>query len=380
MSELRIKLLQIFNTVFRRELESHVSLPVIGGGVFLRTVTNGTQAAEMSLPLTSMKLDTSTPCYKMFSFTCSVNIHFWVVLLDDGRSLANDSYSPLLVCKNKEFIMEVGFLSTLHRRYVSSTSPNPPPNTCSTSSSPLCKGTHSSPLLPSSSRQLSRYLLPIKFPFPPSLSHLPHPRSFLLTVSFSPTAPTCLYVDDYLCSQADSLFPFAVDASQLLLGADTPSLDRVASPPLRKKDIVATPGLLVHSLLLSQGIVGEESLSRKCMLGPAMGAYDQLPPRPEPAELLLPAESLELPGGSDTLVRRLFADFSATEVGSGEPSSVERSLRALSLASTAGTALRRRHRERAVREQLSAGAGLACGCGLSAERVTGVHDVGERIT
>ena len=282
--ELRIKLLQIFNTVFRRELESHVSLPVIGGGVFLRTVTNGTQAAEMSLPLTSMKLDTSIP----------VNIHFWVVLLDDGRSLANDSYSPLLVCKNKEFIMEIRFL------YKSKSSTQYMLNILITS-------------LQGSSRQLSRYLLPIKFPFPPSLSHLPHPRSFLLTVSFSPTAPTCLYVDDYLCSQADSLFPFAVDASQLLLGADTPSLDRVASPPLRKKDVAATPGLLVHSLLLSQGIVGEESLSRKCMLGPAMGAYDQLPPRPEPAELLLPAESLELPGGSDTLVRRLFADFSATE-------------------------------------------------------------------
>ena len=66
-TELRIKLLQIFNNVFRRELQSHVSLPVIGGGVFLRAVTNGTQAAEMSLPLTSIKLDTSTPSCLTFS-------------------------------------------------------------------------------------------------------------------------------------------------------------------------------------------------------------------------------------------------------------------------------------------------------------------------
>lgn len=356
-----------------------MSLPVIGGGVFLRAVTTGTQAAEMSLPLTSIKLDTSIPLCSILPFTCSVNIHFWVVLLDEGRSLANDSYSPLLVCKNKDFTMEVASLLTLNRRFVSSTRPRRPTSTCSASSSPPCKGTFSSPLLPSSSRQLSRYILPIKFPFPNSLSHLPHPRSFLLTLSFSPTAPTCLYIDDYLCSQADSLFPFAVDASQLVLGADAPSLDRVLSPPLHKKDIASIPGLLVHSMLLSQGVVGEEFLSRKCILGPAMGAYDQLPPRPEPAETLLPHERLELPGGNDSLVRRFFADFSATQVGCEEKSSLERLLRAVSQSSAAGTALRRRRGERAVREQLLATAGVAAGRGFPAERVAGVHDVGERV-
>lgn len=291
--------------------------------------------------------------------------------------MANDSFSPLLVCKNKEFIMEVVLFAPLQCRFVSSTNANPPASTCSASSSLPCKGTFVPPLLPSSSRQLSRYILPIKFPFPPSLSHLPHPRSFLLTLSFSSTAATCLYIDDYLCSQADSLFPFAVEASQLLLGADS-SLDRVSSPPLRKKDIASVPGLLVHSILLSQGVVGEEFLSRKCMLGPAMGAYDQLPPRPEPAETLLPAERLELPGGNDALVRRLFADFSSTEVGQAERSSLERLLRDVSESRAEGTALRRRHRERAVREQLSAAAGGAERRGFSAERVAGVHDVGER--
>lgn len=92
-----------------------------------------------------------------------------------------------------------------------------------------------------------------------------------MTIAFSSTTHTCLYVDDYLSSQSDILYPFSVGESIFVIGDSVhPSLLSQRSnsfvkeeefPKLTRDSL--TSGLVVNSLTVSQGTLDERSISRQ---------------------------------------------------------------------------------------------------------------------
>ena len=115
-----------------------------------------------------------------------------------------------------------------------------------------------------SSSQRSRYVLPILFPIPDSLLEK---NGFLLTLSFSSTTHTCLYIDNYLCSQSDILYPFTVGESVLVIGDSNSYSQKAvyskerANPILQRESL--TSGVVVNNLTISQGTLDERTLSRQ---------------------------------------------------------------------------------------------------------------------
>ena len=114
-----------------------------------------------------------------------------------------------------------------------------------------------------SSSQTSRYILPLLFPITDSLLEK---NSFLLTLSFSSTSHTCLFTDEYLCSQSDILYPFTVGESVFVIGNAAYS-QQVAyssertSQVLQREDL--TPGIVLNNITISQGTLDERTLSRQ---------------------------------------------------------------------------------------------------------------------
>ena len=115
-----------------------------------------------------------------------------------------------------------------------------------------------------SSSQTSRYVLPILFPIPDSFLEK---NGFLLTLSFSSTTHTCLYIDNYLCSQSDILYPFTVGESVFVIGDSTAYSQQAgyskeqANHTLKRENL--TSGVVLNNLTISQGTLDERTLSRQ---------------------------------------------------------------------------------------------------------------------
>ena len=110
-------------------------------------------------------------------------------------------------------------------------------------------------------------MLPIVFP--ENITEY-SPRSHLLSLSFSPTSPTCLFIDEVLTSQTEAIFPFTEGGNVLVLGSSLTSSSSSSSLSssgmkeiLTKDDVMEETGVLISSVNILQGNVNESDLSHQ---------------------------------------------------------------------------------------------------------------------
>lgn len=160
------------------------------------------------------------------------------------------------------------------------------------------------------------------------------PRSHLLSLSFSSSSPTCLYVDEVLTSQTERIYPFAEGGAVFVLGSSlthsspsspshlpSPSSpDTLENEVMTKEDVMEEIGVLISSVNVIQGDLDEEYLSRqymrvdnhlkyRCLYGPLFYHLDQLPPHTEPASYLLSKSSSSSSSSSSLATHTLLQVF-----------------------------------------------------------------------